>query len=459
VITYVVLGVACLALILAALMLVFGCIRTNGMVRERSQWIWMAMLTLLYLCPAASILASGRNLRALVLIEDLIVSGNMFSSLISKAGYYGLLALSTVVLLNRLLEAKHWPSMPPQGRWLLASMMAYVTGSTLGSAAFGTRPFFMPSYLGASLLFPAVALLCMLPAIQVLQGIRNVLVILVFASLAAAIALPTVTLETYTIGMIPGFPLRFWGLTLHANTMGPLAALGWLLCVAKPFSSRRLQFFALFGCLLATVLAQSKTTWLAILAAFFTYMIVRNLERPQDPLFKWLKLFFAFAAISIVAFLVASGGLEAVGHESQSKELGGGDFSGRTAIWEVAVNEWRKNPLFGYGPSIWSPEYRAQIGMNFAFHAHNQFYQTLSEAGAVGLFLLLGYIFTLASAVIRDNPERALGIAVLCFVLIRSISEPAFRTGNAVSGDAMVHLVLLGVAVNAIRSRNRSRAN
>lgn len=451
-ITFVLIGAVCLALMVSAVALIFGGLQVHRLGREHSQRIWVALLILVYLVPALGILASERNLRAEVLMEDLAMSGNMVSSMISKVGYYGLLGLCIVLILSRVLNAKRWPRISLQGRWLIATMLAYVAGATMLSATMGTKPTFIPLYLGAPLLFSASVLLALHPAVTVLQSLRNVLVIVIFASLLTAVVLPAVALETYAIGLIPGFQLRFWGLTTHANAIGPLAALSFLLCIAKPFERRDLQVVALIACLLAWLLAQSKTAWLAMMAALLVYGVVKNLERPQDRILRLTKLALTVATVAVLAMVMLNGGVS-IQDNSQGRVYGGGDFSGRTIIWEVAVKEWVKNPLFGYGPSIWSPEYRARIGMNFAFHAHNQFYQTLSEAGTVGVALLAAYLLTIAIAILRNSPERPLGVAVLAFVLIRSMSEPTFRVTAAVSGDAMIHFVLLCVAVTAIRSR------
>lgn len=450
--TYVVIGVLCLALMVAAMALIFGGLQVQRLAREQTPRIWIALLALVYLVPALGILASERNLRAEVLMEDLAMSGNMVSSLIGRAGYYGLLGLCAILILSRILDAKRWPRIPHEAHWLVASMLAYAAGAMMASAMFGTKPTFRPLYLGAPLLLSAATLLALHPAVNVLHSLRNVLVVLIFASLFTAVALPAVALETYAIGLIPGFQLRFWGLTTHANTMGPLAAMSLLLCIAKPFARRDIQVFAVIACLTAWLLAHSKTAWIATVAALLVYWAVKDLERPQDKLLRWVKVAFTITAVGVVAVLMLNGGFN-LQDNSQGKVYGGGNFSGRPVIWEVAVDEWKRNPLFGYGPSIWSPEYRARIGMNFAFHAHNQFYQTLSEAGAVGVALLAAYLVALASAVLRKSPERPLGVAVLAFVLIRSLSEPTFRVTAAVSGDAMIHFVLLCMAITAIRSR------
>jgi O-antigen ligase len=452
-INVVLISAICVALMLTATALIFSGLQVQRLGREHSQRIWVAVLAMVYLVPALGIVASNRNLRAEVLMEDLAMSGNIISSLLNKAGYYTLLAICVVLILSRLLNAKRWPSISVEGRWLVGAMLSYVVGATTLSATMGTQPTFIPLYLGAPILFTATVFLALHPEVSVLRSLRNVLAILVLSSLITSVAMPAAALETYAIGLIPGFPLRFWGLTTHANVMGPLAALSILLCIAKPFDNRGLQVSALTAFTLAWLLAQSKTAWLALLAAIVAYGVVKNLERPQHQILRLTKVTLAIAGVTLLAIVMLNGELT-LQDNSHGRVYGGGDFSGRTIIWEVALREWIKNPLFGYGPSIWSPEYRAQIGMNFAFHAHNQFYQTLSEAGSVGVALLATYLLAIAISVLRKGPIRPLGIAVFVFVMIRSMSEPTFRMTTALSGDAMIHFVLLCVAVTAIRNRS-----
>ena len=70
-------------------------------------------------------------------------------------------------------------------------------------------------------------------------------------------------------------------------------------------------------------------------------------------------------------------------------------LTGRTEIWAVALQTWKANPLFGYGAAMWDDEFRRAVGMDFAYNAHNQFLQSLSVAGGLGLAGLLVYTLVL----------------------------------------------------------------
>ncbi|WP_406811570.1 O-antigen ligase family protein, partial [Klebsiella aerogenes] len=58
-------------------------------------------------------------------------------------------------------------------------------------------------------------------------------------------------------------------------------------------------------------------------------------------------------------------------------------LSGRVSIWFEVIKDWQNNPIFGYGPDYLDVEHRLRLGMLFAFHAHNQFIQTLGQSGLV----------------------------------------------------------------------------
>jgi O-antigen ligase len=123
-------------------------------------------------------------------------------------------------------------------------------------------------------------------------------------------------------------------------------------------------------------------------------------------------------------------------------------LTGRNVLWAIAIEEWSRNPLFGYGPSMWDPEYRRSIGLFFAFSAHNQFMQSLGAAGAMGLIGLLIYLCALAIYALRaTNASRGLSLALLVVVLLRCLSEAPLSTNTLFNGDLLTHLLLFSVAL------------
>ena len=131
------------------------------------------------------------------------------------------------------------------------------------------------------------------------------------------------------------------------------------------------------------------------------------------------------------------------------------NLSGRDRIWVVALDAWQESPVFGYGPTIWGPEFRQSIGMNFAFSAHNQFLQSLSSAGALGIFGLLIYLVTLLTYALRfAKSTGGLSLSLGVFLLLRSLTETPLVTETIFNGDFLIHILVFSFLI-----RQSMRAN
>ena len=130
------------------------------------------------------------------------------------------------------------------------------------------------------------------------------------------------------------------------------------------------------------------------------------------------------------------------GHEAAT-------LTGRDLLWALAVQEWKHNPLFGYGPTMWNDAYRMQIGLDHAVSAHNQFLQSLSVSGAMGLIGLLVYLGALLLyAINARRGSRGLSVALLIVVLVRCVTEtPLALGGGFLSGAFVTQLLLFHIAL------------
>jgi O-antigen ligase len=80
--------------------------------------------------------------------------------------------------------------------------------------------------------------------------------------------------------------------------------------------------------------------------------------------------------------------------------------------------------------------------------AHNQFLQTLSVAGTVGLVGLVVYLGTLVRYAIRAaRPSRGLSIAILVLVLLRCVTETPLSLDSFLSGAFVTQLLLFHLAL------------
>jgi O-antigen ligase len=133
-------------------------------------------------------------------------------------------------------------------------------------------------------------------------------------------------------------------------------------------------------------------------------------------------------------------------------------LNGRTYVWDATIEVWEESRIFGYGPTLWSEEFRARYGEFFAFagQAHNQFIQSLGESGLVGLGALVVYFLTMLVVAMKTS-ERTAGLSLACFSLIavRLLTEAALRTYR-VDAAFMLHVFLLYVLVVAWAERTQT---
>ena len=123
---------------------------------------------------------------------------------------------------------------------------------------------------------------------------------------------------------------------------------------------------------------------------------------------------------------------------------------GRTEIWNVALEEWRNHPAFGYGLTIWDLDYRAQIGIPSATHAHNQLYQSLASAGVTGVVGLTIYTATLLWFVLKTaKASHGLTLALFLLLFNYSISEVPLSM-SSYGPPQLMHLLLLMVVASTL---------
>ena len=149
-------------------------------------------------------------------------------------------------------------------------------------------------------------------------------------------------------------------------------------------------------------------------------------------------LMLILAGISAFAYIYLHNPLAAFADDEQVTSL-----TGRTDIWAVAIDTWKQYPVFGYGSSIWDQDFRQLIGMNFAYHAHNQFLQSLSSAGALGLAGLLVYTLALFRYAYGANTAtRGLSLALFWVIFTRYFTETPLNMSSLFSGEFVTHLLL-----------------
>jgi hypothetical protein len=222
--------------------------------------------------------------------------------------------------------------------------------------------------------------------------------------------------------------LRLQGLLSHPNDLGAAALFAFLLGMWR--REMRFRYLACGLSLLALVLSGSRTPLLALPVCAAVLVYYRSLDgrRPDRHVstarLGWLTVFAGVGLILILA-LSAKGLVTSTNGYVQ----GIATAQGRAQVWSVTLQQWRHDPLVGYGPTLWSPQFRAAQGLtdlSYAGQAHNQFIDALGGAGLVGLTALLAFCFGIARIGWRrcdSGLTLALGLATLFVMSTESMLQ------------------------------------
>lgn len=361
------------------------------------------------------------------------------------------------ICIARLISASvGHESRPRYGRGLfMAFLLFYVTNTVLNNIL-GAKPVFDQRLIYPALAFLAAYLNRNKDFSHMIAATKWGLLLFCLASCAAVVLFPQSALQQAYASSLPVLNVRLWGLGSNPNSIGPLALVLLLLQMHQPFRSRLLQIIGYGAGFFVLVLSQSKTAWIAALLAFPTLWLgnilysaefrsrssvstypIQSLSRPI------LVFLLGLAGISAFAYIYLHNPLAAFADDEQVTSL-----TGRTDIWAVAIDTWKQYPVFGYGSSIWDQDFRQLIGMNFAYHAHNQFLQSLSSAGALGLAGLLIYTLTLFRyAYAANTAMRGLSLALFWVIFTRYFTETPLNMSSLFSGEFVTNLLLFSIVL------------
>jgi exopolysaccharide production protein ExoQ len=327
---------------------------------------------------------------------------------------------------------------------LLKAFLGFFVATVLLNGVLGSRPSFNYHSIYCLIIIVAVFLDSNHVVDISIKAAKSGLLILLFASGVAAIFLPTIAVQQSYNGLLPFADIRLWGLASHPNSLGSLSLLLLLLLIYQPFDRRWKQYSAISVAFGIFLLAQSKTAFFSAIVAFAIIKFYNVLSRFG---IREAGLIVSLLAFTISGIIIGSMVLDAGGQLAQLVSSKAGaetlTLTGRSQIWDIAINEWQQNPLFGYGPSLWDVEFRDKIDMDFAFSAHNQFLQCLSGAGLVGLLSLITYLSVLFRFAARSaRRTEGFTLALFSVVIIRCITETPLELGTFLNGDFFMHLIL-----------------
>lgn len=405
----------------------------------------------------ANTITSGRNLMlpdAQVLLSAPIGEGAGWAKWMQRGIMLFLLAASFERLARFAFARRE--SDRPTGL-MIAFGICWVATVAL-PAAFGARPTLQHEYLYALIIGLAALTTDEKGGWTAIRVCRNALLFFVGLSLVLLVVKRDMVLAPYAGGLIPAFPWRYSGLGAGPNAMGPQCVLLLLALRVLPFEKRTFQRIAIALALFSLFLTQSKSSWLG---GFFCWVGLTALERKgqlteiladarRRP---WVQLGLVFLAVVVagIAVVLASGLLQSRIDKFLATRAGSDmlTLTGRNEIWAIALDTFRQNPWFGYGPTIWDPYFRMMIGVPAAFHAHNQYINILAASGVVGGLGFVAYFYMLLRRIwSRLLAYRGFALGLLLLILTRSVSEVPFGL-ERLGSESLMQLLLLMVLAGA----------
>jgi O-antigen ligase len=439
-------GYSIFALISALGLVLFFAVLLHGEQRY-GHWARPAMVPIIALGIRASSLLSGRNLQYAATDLSLGMDGTAGdSSLLLRVFTLAILGISLARVTGQWLRRREVPAFG--GTDLFVAFFAFFVAHTVLNSIFGTQPVFIHNIFYGIAAFAAIFAARREPLSITISFAKLALFSLMFLSLIAALVVPSLAVEPGYKGWIPGLSIRLWGVGSNANSIGPLALVAMLIEYMQPYQRRWLHWPLLLLSFIVFVVAQSKTVWV-VFVILIPILFWYRMAKPKRGLDVRLVLFLigvaSFTLLSLLFFDPISL-WEQVMNTREGSQLG--TLTGRSQIWAIAINEWLNNVVFGFGPDIWGPAYRARIGLQFATSAHNQFLQSLSAAGALGLTALLIYLVLLGRYALRSAAAtKGVSVALFLLVLLRCMTETPLTLGTFFNGDFLTHILLFTICI------------
>ena len=344
-------------------------------------------------------------------------------------------------------------------RPVLHGLLAFYIG-TIVIQAFGSAH---PGFAYQSLYVPIVLLTVYYQRIarlaRVVEVAKLAVLVLMLCSLGAIFVKPDFVLHSPDPGLIPHVDFRLFGLTSHANTLGPVALIGLMLEAWFPSGSVAMRLLQTIAAAVVLLLAQSKTAWVAGVIVLLLVVVPRGvLPRDgmrQGPGFGRAVFTLLTCIIVTVIVLIVLAQVDVLAYLDRNEQIE--TLTGRTQIWDITLQGWHESDLFGYGREIWGAERMLKFRLFHVGQAHNQFVQTLGEAGLMGMALLLVYLgVMLHAALTRFTASRGLVLSLYVLVFARCVTEAPLRTDGVQSWPTFTSVLLVMFACYYMRQDPRT---
>lgn len=419
-----------------------------------SGWSFSFLMSLMVVASVVTIVFSRRVLTSgsdgLTVISEGGIEGYLLAKVLLAIIVGCSLSLSVTwffFLRDKIKEACRFRNKqfePPAD--IVVAFLVFLFAVNVFPIFWGKHYYFHINLIYTFFVYLALFLWARLSNIDPVVVVKQCLVFIVLSSLVAAVVTPNLALQVgYSDGLIPGFNIRLWGVTSHANTLGAAACVLFLLEAAEPSKKVWFRRGILITTGLALIMTQSKTSILAALIGLLIIVIGRTLAKSRDQsrysseiVVGLILVSFTLLAVSTVWVMFYDWGiLTTLNHSLSANAIYGlSNATGRTDIWGVAIAAGLENPLFGQGGDFWNQQVRLRAGFGGATSAHNLFLEVFSRSGFMGLIALLIFLFFLVRYSLRASKNtRGGSIALMVAFFVRAMFESTIDTETVLSGS------------------------
>lgn len=379
-------------------------------------------------------------------------------SLLLRVVKMGLVGVSGLAIAMALIRGRL-----PKGGYFLLTGLLLVYVAMVFSMVLGKKFYYSDHIIIVFLMLLAIVLSPQVNPERVARQFKLMFAVVIYGALVLALIDPGKYLQVNYVGLIPGLNYRLHGLAVHANSMAPLAVMYVILALWVP-SRKWIEIPNVMASLLTLLLTQSKTNWVALLLLLAFMLAVYLVRRARDDFRTGtLSLVFAgaiFGSMIFVAYVASH--ISAFLDMRHLPSLAGVDLysvTGRTRIWEITLEAWKRFPWFGYGPTLWNQEFRLASGFLAAGDAHSQYFQTLGEVGIFGSVAFVVYVAAMLYVGIRflDRTHGA-SLALVVFMLFRGLTEVTFKLSLTYDMTTMTHMMVFVLLLLLARSHSSKPA-
>jgi exopolysaccharide production protein ExoQ len=399
------------------------------MFRRRPRWMLIAIM----LCPvglrSCGELFSGRTLNSAlggaVLLGDGLppLARACYTAELLILSYLGIIGVALMLLRASARGTRELRSL------LLLSGLALCCGPLI-ACVFGDAPGPEVRALVIPLVLVSLSY-CSRDYRLIVKLIKTGASFLVLGSvISLAVAPQWALMQGYTFGLISVLPVRLYGIMNHPIQLSAAAVLLFLTEYYAP-SRMPIRYVNRAAALFVLVLTQSKMSFVVmlILGLYAAIWAPRAVGFPRA-----LRIVLVLAVILTIAASVYVTVLAGPQGSSIIAELyeRSSTLTGRTEIWQITIDTWKRNPVFGNGPNLWGTEFNERLGGRYATWvgmAHNQVIQTLGESGIVGLIGLLFHLIVLIHYSRRlDRASHGYSGAACALLVTLCLTETPLRT-------------------------------